>query len=319
MRHTPLLFAALFLAACSDSSSDSNGPPDGSSGQQGEIAVEVTDKPFAYDLVTSAIVRIDEVRVNQDADGDDGFITLYSGKALEFDLFDLTNGVTELLVRTDIPVGTYHQLRLHVVGGKLELIDGDVFSTELGNLQLTSTGTSGLKVFIDPPIEIVSEASSTLLLDFDLSKTFQAVPANEPLDASKFLLKPVVHAVNLSLAGEVSGTVLRDDGTGNLVPVEMASVYLQPFGDPDPANSVASTASATDGSYRLIGVPPGTWDVLAVKDADQGSASGVEVAVGNVTHADVVIGPAVDGSEDPEVVVDQAAEREAQAAGVPID
>jgi hypothetical protein len=298
MRHPPLLFLALFLAACSDSSSDSSGPPNGTSGDQGEIAVEVTDKPFAYDLVTSAIVRIDEVRVHQDADADDGFITLYSGKALEFDLLQLTNGVTELLVRTDIPVGTYHQLRLHVVGGKLELVDGDVFSTELGNLELTSTGTSGLKVFIDPPIEIVSEASSTLLLDFDLSKTFQAVPANDPLDAQKFLLKPVVHAVNLSLAGEVSGLVLRDDGTGNLVPVELAGVYLQPFGDPDPANSVASTASAADGSYRLIGVPPGTWDVLALKDPDQGVTQGVEVVVGNVTHADVVIGAEVGAPVD---------------------
>ncbi len=285
----------------------------------GEIAVEVTDKPFAYDLVTSAIVRIDEVRVNQDADSDDGFITLYSGKALEFDLLDLTNGVTELLVRTDVPVGTYDQLRLHVVGGKLELVDGDVFSTELGNLQLTSTGTSGLKVFIDPPIEIVSEASSTLVLDFDLSKTFHAVPANDPLDANKYLLKPVVHAVNVSLACEVSGLVQRDDGTGGLVPVETASVYLQPFGDPDPANSVASTASAADGSYRLIGVPPGTWDVLAVKDAEQGTASGVEVIVGNVTHADVVIGPAAGSGEAPSIVVEEAAARATEPAGAIVD
>lgn len=317
MKYTHLLAVLLCLTACSDSSSD-DGPP-GAPGSEGEIAVEVTDQPFAYDLVTSAIVRIDEVRVHQDADGDDGFITLYSGKALEFDLLELTNGVTELLVRTDIPVGTYHQLRLHVVGGKLELIDGDVFSTELGNLELTSTGTSGLKVFIDPPIEIVSEASSTLLLDFDLSKTFHAVPANDPLNAQKFLLKPVVHAVNLSLSGEVSGLVLRDDGTGTLQPVELAGVHLQPFGDPDPANSVASTASAADGSYRLIGVPPGTWDVLAVKEAEQGIVHGVEVAVGNVTHADVEIGPVVGSGEAPGIAVDGVAERPVDPSGVAVD
>jgi Domain of unknown function (DUF4382) len=287
MKYTPLpwLLACCSLAACSGSSSDGIGPVGG----QGELVVEITDKPFAYDLVVSAIVRVDEIRVHNDADGQDGFVTLYSGKALEFDLLDLTNGVTEVLVRTDIPVGTYHQLRLHVVGGRIELIDGDVFSTELGNLQLTSTGTSGLKVFIDPPIEIVSQASTTLLLDFDLSKTFHAVPANDALNASKFLLKPVLHAVNLSLTGEVSGVVSKDDGTGTLVGVEKAAVYLQPFGDPDPQNSIAATSSAADGSYKLIGVPPGTWDALAIQEELQGTVSGVEVAVGNVSFADVVI------------------------------
>lgn len=286
MKHTalPPTFALLALLSCSG-----GGAVGGAAGGQGELVVEVTDKPFAYDLVESAIVRVDEVRVHPDADGEEGFTTLYSGKAIEFDLLDLTNGVTQLLVRTDIPVGTYNQLRLHVVGGRIELVDGDVFSTELGNLHLTSTGTSGLKVFIDPPVEIVSQASTTLLVDFDLSKTFQAVPANDPLDASKFLLKPVVHAVNRSLTGEVSGLILRDDGSGAFVGVESANVYLQPPGDPDPENSVASTASGSDGGYKLIGVPPGTWDVLALSGDLQGSAAGIVVAVGNVTHADVVI------------------------------
>jgi hypothetical protein len=283
MKHTtlPLTFALFALLSCSGGG--------GAAGGQGELVVEVTDKPFAYDLVASAIVRVDEVRVHQDANGEEGFTTLYSGKAIEFDLLDLTNGVTQVLVRTDIPVGTYNQLRLHVVGGRIELVDGDVFSTELGNLHLTSTGTSGLKVFIDPPVEIVSQASTTLLVDFDLSKTFHAVPASDPLDASKFLLKPVVHAVNRSFTGEVAGVVLGDDGTGTLVGVAKANVYLQPFGDPDPENSIASTASAEDGSYKLIGVPPGTWDVLAISGDLSGTVSAVSVTVGNVTTADVTI------------------------------
>lgn len=273
------------LAACSGSTSVTST----TSGEKGELVVEVTDKPFDYDLVASAIVRVDEIRVHQEADCDDGFETVYQGKALEFDLLDLTNGVTKVLARVDLPVGTYHQLRLHVVGGRIELVDGDVFSTELGNLQLTSTGTSGLKVFIDPPIEVVSELSVTLLLDFDLSKTFHAVPASDPLNAAKFQLKPVLHAVNKSKTGEVRGLVQVDDGAGGLAPVDMATVHLQPFGDPDPDHSIAATASVEDGTYRLIGIPAGTWDVLAVKDDLQGTFSGVQVEVGNVSYADVVI------------------------------
>jgi len=281
----PIALALSFLAACGGTVSVSSTTSNGS----GELIVVVTDKPFDYDLVASAVVRVDEVRVGDSQDGEFGLETVYSGAPIEFDLLDLTNGVTQTLVRADLAVGTYDQLRLHVVGGRLELVDGDVFSTELGNLQLTSTGTSGLKVDIDPPVEVVSQLSTTLLLDFDLSKTFHPVPANDPLNAAKFQLHPVLHAVNLSQTGEVSGVVRVDDGTGVLLPVDMATVYLQPLGDPDPDHSLAATATAEDGGYHLIGVPAGTFDVLAVKDALQGTAAGVGVDVGNVSHADVLI------------------------------
>ena len=156
-------------------------------------------------------------------------------------------------------------------------------------MKYVNLGKSGLKVFIDPPVEVVGDLSTTLLLDFDLSKTFHAVPASDPLNAFMFLLKPVLHAVNKTETGEVRGLVQTDDGTGVLVPVSMATVYLQPFGDPDPENSIAATASVEDGGYRLIGIPAGTWDVLAVDGDLQGTFSGVQVAVGNVSYADVVI------------------------------
>ena len=289
MRTSPFLLAGLLVATAACDNLTAVSVDNGASGIKGGLTVIVTDKPFAYDLVESAVVRVDQIRVHSDATGSSGFEVLYSGPALEFDLLDLTNGVTQFLVDAQVPVGTYHQLRLHVLGGRLELIDGDVFSTALGNLELTSTGTSGLKVFIDPPIEVVSSASSTLLIDFDLSKTFQAVPGNDPLNATKFKLKPVVHAVNQSLTGEVRGVVEESNGAGGFVGVAKASVYLQPFGDPDPAHSIAATASAADGSYALIGVPPGTWDVLALKDPKQGTVSGVVVVKGNASFADPII------------------------------
>jgi hypothetical protein len=280
----PIVLVGFAVAACSGGS----GTPS-TSGETGELVVEATDKPFAYDLVVGARVDIDEIRIHQDAGADSGFLTLYQGPPIELDLLDLTNGATQILVSADLPVGTYHQLRLHVVGGFIELEDGDVFSTDLGNLHLTSTGTSGLKVFIDPPVEVVSQVSSTLLLDFDLSKTFQAVPGNDALNATSFKLKPVIHATNRSLTGEIRGVVREDDGTGTLVGVPMATVYLLPLGETDPANSVAATASAEDGSYALIGVGAGLWDLLAVKDPKQGSSLGVEVVVGNISSADLVI------------------------------
>ena len=108
----------------------------------GELTVEMTDKPFAYDLVTKAIVRVDRIEIGPQGEDDEGFVTLFEGQPIEVDLLDLTNGATKILVRTDVAVGSYDEIRLRVVSAHLELIDGDVFSTELGNMHLTSTATS---------------------------------------------------------------------------------------------------------------------------------------------------------------------------------
>jgi len=282
------LATAPLLTACSGGGSYS-GP--GGNGKTGELTVEITDKPFAYDLVTKAVVRVDRIQIQEMSDPDGSFQTLFEGGPIEVDLLDLTNGATQILVRTDVPVGNYDQMRLHVVGGQLELVDGDVFSTELGNLHLTSTGTSGLKILVEPPIQVTSQVSQSLLLDFDLTKSFHAVPGKDPLNATSYKLMPVVHATNRSVTGEIRGVVREDDGsgTGTLVGVAQATVYLMPPGEPDPTNSVAATTTLEDGSYALIGVQPGTWDVLAVLDPKQGRVEGLEVSVGNVTPADVLI------------------------------
>jgi hypothetical protein len=281
---------ALVFAACSGGSGGSGMGGGGGSGT-GELTVEMTDKPFAYDLVTKAIVRVDRIEIGPQGEDDEGFVTLFEGQPIEVDLLDLTNGATKILVRTDVAVGSYDEIRLRVVSAHLELIDGDVFSTELGNMHLTSTATSGLKIKIDPALEVVGDVSRTLLLDFDLTKSFHAVPANDPLNANSYKLMPVVHATDISTAGEVRGVVRQDDGTGTstFVGVDAATVYLMPVSEPDPANSAAATKTDPDGSYALIGVPPGTWDVLAVKDPASGRVNGIEVIKGMATTVDLKI------------------------------
>ena len=282
---TSLCLSALLLPACTG-----GGGSDGAgASKSGELVVAITDAPFAHDIVAVATVEVDRISVLE-ADGDEsGAHVLYDGDPIEIDLLDLTNGATQILVRADVPPGTYDQMRLRVADGHLELRDGDVFSTALGNLHLTSTGTSGLKVKIDPAIEVVGGLSHDLLLDFDLTKSFHAVPGNAPLNANFYKLMPVVRAMNQSLTGELRGVVSQDDGTGTLVGVDAATVYLMPAGEPDPANAVASTMTQADGFYALLGVEPGTWDVLAVKDPAEGRVDGVEVVAGNVTVVDLEI------------------------------
>lgn len=270
---------ALALTACSGGSDSS-----GSSGT-GELVIEVTDAPPDYSQIAVARIDVSEVKVHESATANSGWMTLYSGPTITFDLLDLQNGVKSLLVRADVPAGSYRQVRLVIPSAHLELTDGDVFSTAAGNLELTSLDTSGLKIFVNPPIVVTSGLSRTLLLDFDLTKTFHPVPANDPFNANKYLLKPVVKASNLSDSGEIRGTVRDSSGAG----VAQASVYVLPPGEIDPANSVATTGTADDGHYALLGIAPGTYDVIATKGALMGTALGKSVSVANTTTVDIVI------------------------------
>src|SRR6187401_2652042 len=108
-------FATLVFAACSGGSGGSGGMGGGGGSETGELTVEMTDKPFAYDLVTKAIVRVDRIEIGPQGEDDEGFVTLFEGQPIEVDLLDLTNGATKILVRTDVAVGSYDEIRLRVV------------------------------------------------------------------------------------------------------------------------------------------------------------------------------------------------------------
>ncbi|MEE8468238.1 MAG: DUF4382 domain-containing protein, partial [Planctomycetota bacterium] len=223
MRHTARLTLAFLLLsmvpACSGGGSAS------ATGGTGFLTLEATDKPFDHSLVVEARLGIDLVRIHRE--GGDGFQTLYEGPPLQFDLLDLQNGVVRTLVAfAPLTAGRYRQLRLHVSSGHLELTNGNVYTTGDGSLELTSQDTSGFKVFIDPPLIVADQISYKLLLDFDLTKTFKPVPGNDPENATKFHLHPVIRVANLGLSGTLSGTVVADDGSGNLLGVDMATVYV---------------------------------------------------------------------------------------------
>jgi hypothetical protein len=80
-----------------------------------------------------------------------------------------------------------------------------------------------------------------------------------------------------------------DDGTGQQVGVDAATVYVLPPGVTDPAQAVASTATIADGSYSFTGLTAGTFDVLAVKSTAEGTAAGVVLVAGATTTADIIL------------------------------
>ncbi len=283
------VLGTLCLAACS--SGGGGGADNLSKEGDGELVIEATDEPWVYEIVEEARISIDQVRVHPDEgdpEDDDGWIVLYEGDPVDLDLLELRNGVKRVLLRVDVDAGLYSQLRLHVSSAYLRLINGNEYSTELGNLHLTSQDTSGFKVNVDPPIEVVGGLSRSLLLDFDMTKTFHPVPASDPLNAAKYQLHPVIRVANLSDSGEVRGVVyqLVDDVQ---VPVPDAIVYVLPPGELDLENAIATTATDEDGSYAVLGLPVGELDVYAEKAGLSGRVDGVPIVAGNLTVADIVL------------------------------
>jgi hypothetical protein len=279
-----LTCALTVLASCSG-----GGGGGGASSGTGTLTITATDAPLDHAMVNEARIWIDAITIHREADAESGFLTLYEGAPIEMNLLQLNNGVVQTLVQEDLPAGSYRQLRLFVDRARLVLVNGNVYTTDDGTLTMPSLAQSGFKVFVDPPVQIVDAASTTLLLDFDLSKTFHPIPNNEPLDATTYSLHPVIRAANVSTTGEVRGVVTTGDGQGGFTPVEMATVYVLPPGEGDVGNSVASTFTTSTGHYALLGVAPGTYDVLATKDGLDGRVNAQVVLAGSATVVDVVV------------------------------
>ncbi len=279
-----LLFAALLalpLVACSGGGSDGSPEPIGA----GSLTIVATDAPFAHGLVSEARLWVDEIQIR----GAGGFQTLHSGSTIEFDLAALRNGVTRELVTSMLAPGSYDQVRLVVSDAYLRLVDDDEFSASAGTLNLTSTNTAGLKLNIDPPLAVQDGVARTLLLDFDLTKTFKAVPGADPLNATSYQLHPVVKVSNLSETGELRGAVREDDGSGQLVGVGDATVYVLAPGELDLGEALQTTATEFDGGYVVLGVDPGTYDVVAKLGARESRVNGRSVSAGAVTVVDFVL------------------------------
>ena len=288
------LAALISFTSCGGGGGGDDGnvnPPVGGPGPgQGALTLLATDDPFVYEMVTAANVTIDRIAVHTDVDEEDnGFLVLYDGPPRVVDLLSLHDGVTDLLVHSNLAVGTYRQIRIRVTAATLSLSNGDTFSTTAGNLHLTSQATSGFKVFVDPPIEVVEGASQSFLLDFDLTKTFLPIPADDPMNATSFHLQPVIHAANVAESGKITGDVKQFSQQGPLAPVANATVYVMPAGIGSIDSAIAVTATNSAGEFTQLGLPPGMYDVLAVKATLSDLVTDVEVTVGSTATVHLLL------------------------------
>lgn len=245
----------------------------------GTISMKMGDAPFPIDLVAKAEITIDKIDIRSVSEtGSDGdqrtYIVLDEPQTIN--LIDFRNGLTTDLHNIIVSAGNYDQVRLYIADAKIELTDGATY-----DLKVPSGAASGLKVFIKPSLQVNPDVTYEVLLDVDLTKSFvvQGNPST-PAGINGFIFKPVIRAVNLSEAGTIYGKVFDADGNilaNSHVWVEQDSV-------------ISSTYTEIDGSYRLIGLPSGTYNVYAeFAEFITGSVEGVVVSASSETEVNFVL------------------------------
>ncbi len=244
----------------------------------GYLIIKVTDAPFPIEYVEEALVRIIKVEIREKK-SEDGypFLTLMED-TVTIDLIDLRNGVTAVLLETDIPVGEYDLVRLYVDHAGITIKDWDTYF-----MKVPSGAQTGIKIFMSPSIRVEGGLTSELLLDFDISKSF-VLKGNmsTPAGIKGFNFKPVIRAVNNTTAGRVEGVV---SDTANVL-LEDASVWIEKD------TVISTTYTDSIGQYALIGIPAGSYSVFATKEGyDTVTFSDIEVFAGNKTLQDFELTP----------------------------
>jgi hypothetical protein len=257
-----LILLMLFLSCSKDNPNASN---------VGQLIVKITDAPFPIAMVEYAEVTIKKVEIRSvSSEDENSYMTLTDDDfAATFDLMQLQNGVTGDVVQMDIPVGSYDLVRLQVDTAEIKVKGGDQY-----HLKVPSGSQTGIKVFVNPPIEVAGGLSAELLLDFDINKSF-VVKGNPdtPVGINGFNFKPVIRAVNRSEAGRISGYVKNTSNTA----VKGATVFTEIV----PSDTLLTLTEA-DGFYALVGLEPGIYNVTAYDaEHDTISVEDINVVVGN--------------------------------------
>jgi hypothetical protein len=207
------------------------------------LTVQLTDAPGDFDAV---FVDIQSVRVhrNEDAETDstdsddeaeeDGFITI-TQEPVRVNLLELRNGNTIQLGDEELEAGEYNQIRLILGPDNEVVIDGESFP-----LKTPSAQQSGLKLKIDADIE--EGEIYNLLVDFDASRSIVET------GNGKFILKPVLRAVELEETGSIEGEVAPSDFQTSVMAIANGDTLF--------------TLTGEEGEFAIIGLTPGTYDIV---------------------------------------------------------
>ena len=270
----------LFSTGCNDL--------DNGNDQNGTLVIKLTDAPFPINMIDAATVSISKVEIRKacecEEDGPPFMVLAEFDPPEDFNLLELRNGVTADLLEVEIEPGNYDLIRLYVDKAGLKVKDGEDYF-----LKVPSGAQTGIKIFLEPALQVAGGLSTDVLLDFNVDSSFILKGnTNSPAGIKGFNFKPVIRAVNNTMAGTVAGVVNHSDTA-----IHNASVWIE-------QEEVITTAyTDEEGYYALPGLPAGLYTLSAsYEDFDTVTVDGLEVVAGNLTVQDFTLTPLVAEEEE---------------------
>lgn len=256
--------------------------------QKGNLVIKLTDAPFPIDMIDAATVFISKVEIRKVCECDEEespFVTLAEfDPPKDFNLLELRNGVSADLVDMEIEPGHYDLIRLYVDNAGLSVKGGETY-----NLKVPSGAQTGIKIFMEPALNVAGGLTTDVLLDFNVDSSFILKGnTNSPAGIKGFNFKPVIRAVNNTEAGTVAGLVINSDTA-----IHNASVWIE-------QEEVITTAYTNEeGYYAIPGLPAGLYSLSASFEGfDTVTVDGLEVVAGNLTVQDFTLTPIVTEEEE---------------------
>ncbi|WP_321289728.1 DUF4382 domain-containing protein, partial [uncultured Sunxiuqinia sp.] len=238
--------------------------------------------------MAEANVTIDKIEIRMVADSDStendstAFIVV-SEETMEFNLLDFRNGVTAELTNAELDTGTYDLIRMHVVDANVVLNDDNSTTYDL---KIPSGSSSGLKIKIMGGLTVADGGSSTVLLDFDVSKSFITQGNIKNKNGIKgFIFKPVIRAVvQENYTGSISGYV----SVGDTVAVGNATVEFYQID-----SLITSALTDTTGYFAAIGLPTADYEIKCIAEGyEEFETSEIIVIANDTTSVDILLTPA---------------------------
>lgn len=267
----PAIFVAVLglgFTSCSDD--DNDGAIDE---ENARVTVRMTDAPGDYDAVT---VDVEDVMVQVEAEegvtDEEGWLSLDNVEAGQYDLLELTGGITQELADSEIPAGFVSQIRLILGPDNFVTVNGEELP-----LATPSAEQSGLKLNLNQELEAGEHYE--FLLDFDVEESIVTT------GNGGYILKPVIRLSAYADTGEI---------VGDVHPTEYRTLVTATSG-----SNTVSAYTSDSGEFVLHALPEGTYRVTVTPDEASGyptkTISDVEVESGGTADLETIF---LDGTED---------------------